>query len=204
MLLWFWWHCQLQLWLFAIHNWLFLFPSCLFMVSHCLITKQVLANLDKFWKNLIKYWFVCTANERPGQVLRWSIKVKGHMISVQHNCSIAQVFRCSSFMFWVLKMEKAADMVVQLPKLKCLSCIIIRNVYFPPFYSSLTGLRVYGVMDVSWFICTCWQGNNGVWGVLRSCRVNKFAGLIMAWAEGKLLFLAFAWQCWWYKCVPFR
>ncbi|KAG5626696.1 hypothetical protein H5410_011914 [Solanum commersonii] len=27
-----------------------------------------------------------------------------------HNCSIAQVFRCSSFMFWVLKMEKAADM----------------------------------------------------------------------------------------------
>lgn len=39
--------------------------------------------------------------------------------------------------FYVLVFEngEGSEMVVQLPKLKCLSSIVIRNVYFPPFYS---------------------------------------------------------------------
>lgn len=127
------------------------------------ITKQVLANLDKFWKFFMKYWFVCTANERPRRVLRRSIKVKGHMISVQHNCSIAQVFRCSFFMFWFLKMGKAVKWLCNFLNWSACLLLLFEMFIFHRFTHSLTGLRVNGVMDVSWCICTCWHGNNGVW-----------------------------------------
>lgn len=97
------------------------------MVSNCLINKQVLAYLDKFWKTLIKYWFVCTANELLGQVKYWDEAIKGHMISVQHNCFIAQLSRwCSSFMFWVLKMDKTVDMDIWLCNfLKWSACLVL-------------------------------------------------------------------------------
>lgn len=44
------------------------------MVWNCLINKQVLVNLDKFWKNVINYWFCMYYKwtSWSGQLLRWS------------------------------------------------------------------------------------------------------------------------------------
>lgn len=121
------------------------------------------------------------------------------IIALLHKCWDALLL-CSGS-----KMEKTEDMVVQLPKMKCLSCIDIQNVYLPPFYLSLTGLRVYGVMDVSWCICTCWQGYiYGAWRETQKLQVYQICCFNNASSGVKAIMFSLCIISWWYRPVLHR